>query len=73
MRRAFTTGGRITEHNRQKRHAEMLTKEILKKDRSIDKETKVKIQQIRRTTIRRKKSTSAADAQSFLSRTKQPW
>ena len=73
MRKAFITGGRITEHNRQKRYAEMLTREIAKKDKVIDKATGARIEQIRRTTLRRKKTKTAASAKSFLSRTKEPW
>ena len=73
LRRAFTTDGRITEHNRQKRYAEMLSREIAKKDKAIDARTNQKVQRIRRTTIRRKKKKTAEAARSFLSRTKEPW
>lgn len=73
LRKVFTVDGRITEHNRQKRYAEMLTREIEKKDKAIDAQTKAKTQRIRRTTIRRKKKTTVAAARSFLSRTKEPW
>ena len=57
----------------KKRYAEMLTREIEKKDKAIDAQTKAKTQRIRRTTIRRKKKTTVAAARSFLSRTKEPW
>jgi protein-disulfide isomerase-like protein with CxxC motif len=73
MRKAFTTTGRISEHNRQRRYAEMLTREIAKKDKIIDKTTGAKIAQIRRTTLRRKKAKTGDSAKSFLSRTKEPW
>tara|TARA_B110000014_G_scaffold258186_1_gene243917 strand:- start:1292 stop:1567 length:276 start_codon:yes stop_codon:yes gene_type:complete len=73
MRKAFISDGRITEHNRQKRYAEMLTREIAKKDKAIDKTTEAKIKLVRRTTLRLKKKRTAKDARSFLSRTKQPW
>ena len=71
LRKVFTTDGRITEHNRQKRYAEMLTREIAKKDKATDAQTNQKIQRIRRTTIRRKKKKTAEAARSFLSRTKE--
>ena len=43
LRKVFTTDGRITEHNRQKRYAEMLTREIAKKDKATDAQTNQKI------------------------------
>jgi len=70
MKKAFTGQGRITEHNRQRRYAEMLTAEIERKDAAINKKVSSKVQKIKRTTLRRKKN---KDPISFLSRTRQEW
>ena len=71
LRRAFTTDGRTIEHERQKRYAEMIRREVQRKDSEINKKTEAKVRQIRRTTTRRRKKKSVAAARSFLSRTKE--
>jgi len=73
LRRASIIEGRQSEHLRQQRYAEMIHREMTKKDGVIIKKTEASVRRIRRTTrLRRKKKTVAA-AQSFLSRTKTKW
>lgn len=70
LRKGFITDGRITEHNRQKRHADMLYKELMKKDAQINSSVEKKLTKIKKTTIRRKKQ---PDPAALISRTNDPW
>lgn len=73
LRKASLIEGQRSESDRQRRYAEMIQREMKKKDAAIIKEGAAKVQQIRRTTRLRRKKRSAKAAQSFLSRTRQKW
>jgi len=73
IRRASITTGRISEHDRQKRYAEMILREVTTKDAKINKTTSENVQLVRRTTRRRLKTKTGKSAKSFLSRTKHSW
>jgi len=73
LRRASVIDGRTTEHERQKRYADMIHREMAKKDQAIKRRTDQNVKLVRRTTRRRLKKKSAKSAGSFLSRTKERW
>jgi len=73
LRKASLIEGQRSEHDRQRRYAEMIHREMTKKDKVIAKKTGATVRRIRRTTRLRRKKKNAAAARSFLSRAKKPW